>query len=420
MAKKLGMYIHIPFCLKKCRYCDFCSETELNFRDYVDALKNEIRFQSQFFLSYEVSTLFFGGGTPSILPDGYITEIINSIKENFNYKFIETSIEGNPESLTEKKLKEFRRCGFNRLSIGVQSLNNLELKSIGRIHDSKKGLNAIENATKYFDNVSVDIMTGLPNQTTDSIKDTISQLSNFDLKHISCYSLILEDGTPLFNDVKFGKVILPDADYFSELWDTAKIELQKLGFLRYEVSNFAKKGFECVHNIGYWKRSDYLGLGAAAHSMIDNIRFYNHEKIKDYIENINNKIQKCAEKISDIKEKISVESDINNSQNDDKKSKLVDNFKNRKFDFNDEISEYKQNKLYLKIAKEYKILSEEEIRFEKIMLGLRLLEGVPQKYFEGYEKQLSKFKEFFNIKNGYVSLNNRGIDIMNSILLEFM
>ncbi|MDD4839475.1 MAG: radical SAM family heme chaperone HemW [Clostridia bacterium] len=364
----MQIYVHIPFCKRKCNYCDFCSQTLGVEREYIDALIEEIKIQGQKYGDKVVDTIYFGGGTPSVLQEGMLKAIVNALELNFNLQTIERSIEGNPESLTINKLKEYRACGFDRVSMGVQSLDDNVLIKAGRLHNSKTAIEAINNAMEIFDNVSVDMMIGLPEQTMQSAVDTAQKLVVTGIKHISCYALILEDGTPLSKSVNDGVVKLPNEDDCADTFDEVMKILSSAGFLRYEVSNFAKCGFECRHNLGYWHRSEYLGLGAAAHSLIDNTRFCNVSNVNKYIESIN-----------------------------------VLQIKNNNFQI---------------IKNE---LTNDEISFEKIMLGLRMTEGIPKSYFSGFEKQLETYSEYFvTNSNGNIALTKRGYEIMNTILCDFI
>ncbi len=383
MTDNIALYVHIPFCKRKCFYCDFCSQTFFDFEKYITALKNEIEYYAPFFKDSSVSTIFFGGGTPSVLPLKYLKEIMLTLEHNFNLQCIEQSIECNPESVCKEKLEQYRELSFDRVSIGVQSLDDVVLQKIGRLHNSKIAQKAVDCATDIFDNVSVDLMTGLPSQSDSSILDTVDCICSYPIKHISCYQLILQQGSKLHDDVMSGKESIPDDDTSQSLWDLACEQIEKHTFKRYEVSNFALSNYECKHNLVYWQRENYLGLGASAHSMVDNIRFSNFDSVAEYIEKAN--------QLQHLK------STMNSSKNI-----LLDIVTIKRF------------------AKQVECLSSSDITAEQFMLGLRLTDGVPAKLFENKQDFLAKYKEFFVSKNEKIALNNKGFNIMNSLLVELL
>ena len=278
-----SVYIHIPFCERKCQYCDFVSYVgKLECLDkYVDSLINEIKS----FDAIDIDTVYIGGGTPSLLSEKSLSKIFDTLNKYHHLdKNAEISIECNPNSLSEEKLVAFKKVGINRISLGVQSLNNEVLKSIGRLHNRAEALNALNLAKKYFDNISVDLMVGLPNQTIQDVVDDINALCPL-VNHISVYSLILEEGTPLYDRVQSKQVILPDEDETIAMYDTACKELKKYDFIRYEVSNFTINK-PCKHNIAYWTQKDYYGFGVASHSFVNGVRYSNTESLNDYLSGV--------------------------------------------------------------------------------------------------------------------------------------
>ncbi len=287
MKKNLEIYIHIPFCVKKCDYCDFlsASSNEQTMISYVSNLIREIHLSKNTMQNYEVSSIFFGGGTPSILDGKLIKSIMNEIRNNCDIdKNAEITIECNPGTLDETKLKSYRDAGINRLSIGLQSANDGELKAIGRIHTWQQFTDNYELARNSgFENINIDIMSALPHQTIQSYKETLDKVLSLKPEHISAYSLIVEEGTPLYTKVKTTPEILPKEDDEREMYYLTKRMLADEGYFRYEISNYSKPGYECQHNIGYWKRTDYLGIGIGSASLIDEVRYNNTRNIKDYM-----------------------------------------------------------------------------------------------------------------------------------------
>lgn len=275
--KNLGLYIHIPFCKSKCGYCSFVSKIcdDTTMRLYVKKLIEEIKSRQTDLI---VDSVYIGGGTPSVLYVGAINEILAAVKDSYVIaENCEITIEVNPESLTEEKLQEYVFNKINRISIGVQSFDNELLKTIGRPHSVEMADKAIEIAKRCVNNISCDIMIGLPGQTLKNLVTTVNQLIKYELRHISLYALKLEQGTPMFE-----KGILIDEDLQSEMYQNCYDILSEKGYHRYEVSNFSLPGYESRHNNKYWNLSPYLGFGAAAHSYIDGYRIANTENISKY------------------------------------------------------------------------------------------------------------------------------------------
>lgn len=277
--KKLGIYIHIPFCKSKCIYCDFFSAPaeEHVRKQYLKALCTQINSGAPKLAGeYEVDSIFFGGGTPSIMDAGELMNVLGAIYNNFNLSDdCEITIECNPGTMDEDKLGIYREKGVNRLSFGLQSVNDDELKMLGRIHSFEDFMESYEAAAKSgFDNINIDIMSGIPGQTPAGWRKTLRTVMMLRPAHISAYSLIIEDGTPLSDMYKSGrKLYLPSEDEEREMYhDTASI-LADNGYGHYEISNYALAGRECRHNIKYWTRGEYAGFGAGASSMIKNIRY---------------------------------------------------------------------------------------------------------------------------------------------------
>lgn len=291
--ERLSLYIHIPFCAKKCNYCDFYSESSINRKTlFIKALKKEIKLYTQKFPHLKdipIYTIFIGGGTPSILtPDEWL-EVANKIRENFNLSNLkEWSIECNPESFSDEKAKTWLRSGVNRLSLGVQSLSDEELKFSGRVHTKERVLEVLNSPIlKEFDSISIDLIYGLPNQTVKSLEKTVNEILQFPIiKHISAYELTIAEGTPFYSDKE--EFNFPDDDYITELSNSIKHLLKEDKFNLYEVSNYAKDGYKSLHNSAYWELTPYLGLGASAHSFDGNYRFSNSSILEKYIKDLDN------------------------------------------------------------------------------------------------------------------------------------
>lgn len=372
--KPLGLYIHIPFCRRKCHYCDFVSfpDCEALFDDYIDAVIDEARLYYDYLKSRTVHTLFIGGGTPSLLWPAQIEKLMSGLKSACDLEPVEATIEANPETLDEEKLASYAACGINRLSLGLQTHDNGILKAIGRRHTFEQFLSVYNTARRYFDNINIDTIFGLPGQTIDNFKATIEHLTELSPTHISSYSLKLEPGTKLFEMYKGA-----DEDIDRDMYHEAAAMLGRSGYIHYETSNFAKKRFECLHNLKYWMGEEYLGLGVAAHSYIADTnkqRFSNTEHIHDYIQSVKSG-NKPVVTVSEISK-------------------------------DDEITEY-------------------------IMLRLRLKQGV---VFHDFDSRFHMdFKETFeqpvcfSIKAGLITQDGRGIyptlkgfDLQNTLITEFM
>lgn len=290
MLKNTALYIHIPFCDHKCIYCDFYSIiTSDNIQSFLDALKKEIEYFSHIYSKDRIFTsIFFGGGTPSLMQPEYLQEIITQLKKYFLIDDnAEITMETNPGTVDKNKLLKFREAGINRISIGIQSFDEDELKFLTRIHDKRTAIQTVYNAAEVgFENISVDLIFNLPNQTKERWIKNLETAITLPIKHISTYSLILERGTILNKMVLDGKVNMQDDDYDADLYETTIDFLLSKGFYQYEVSNFTKPGFECVHNNAYWRYRDYLGLGTSSHSFMSGKRWWNYSSLKKYISEV--------------------------------------------------------------------------------------------------------------------------------------
>ena len=394
MKKTLQLYIHIPFCVKKCEYCDFLSFSandvsignDVIQSSYVQSLVEELDFYGQKYHDRLISTIFVGGGTPSFLDEKLMTQIFNAVYRNFEVaKDAEITIECNPGTVTDGKLRSYQNMGINRLSIGLQSANNEELKILGRIHTFEQFLQTYDKARNYgFSNINVDLMSSLPNQTAKTFEKSLKKVIGLQPEHISAYSLIIEEGTPFYE--KYEKDVRKREDGLQteflpneeEEYRTTKLTrelLQSEGYHWYEISNFAKKGKECRHNIGYWKRADYLGVGLGAASLIKNVRYTNTDDIFQYR-------------------------------------------KAPKQDFRG-------------MVKETEVLERTAQMEEFMFLGLRMTEGVFREEFEsnfGIEidsiygdalKRLQK-EELLLQNEGRIYLTEQGIDVSNYVLSQFL
>ena len=287
--KKLGIYLHIPFCVQKCLYCDFCSfpraEREL-MSSYADALCRDIQGYGERCGEYSVDTVYFGGGTPTLLPIKEFEKIMKSLTDSFKIeKKAEISSECNPATADGDYLRALRDIGLNRLSIGLQSANENELRALGRIHTYRDFLETYESARAAgFENISADLMYGIPEQTLSSFEHTLSELVSLAPEHISAYGLKVEEETP-FGKMK-NTLVLPDEDIEYEMYMRCTNYLCENGYDKYEISNFSRMGYESRHNIKYWKGDDYLGFGVSAHSYFEGERFANSRDIKGYISGI--------------------------------------------------------------------------------------------------------------------------------------
>lgn len=431
--KEIGLYIHIPFCKHKCYYCDFVSYANKKkfFKKYVECVKKEIekyarenRIMSEHGLEpkYVIKTIYIGGGTPSLIDDEYIEDILKTVRENFeitsnlaedyttqdkeiknckekkkeigkeknnknlensfekqqNYNSqIETTIEVNPGTVTKEKLQKYLECGINRLSIGLQAVQDNLLKEIGRIHTFEDFQNVYKWAREVgFENINVDLMIGLPNQTLDDVKESTKKVIALKPEHISVYSLILEENTKLEDLVIKGKLKLPADEIERKMYWYVKKALEKHKYIHYEISNFARPGFESKHNSDCWNQNEYIGIGAAASSFMNNARYENTSDLEEYISNIEN----------------------------DKQNKNI------------QLQE---------------LLNDESKIDEYMMLSLRKISGVNITEFKRkfnqnpiirYNKILEKLikEELIEIDGNNIRLSSKGIDLANLVWEEFI
>lgn len=382
--KRLGIYVHIPFCAKKCNYCDFYSlaSSEDEKIAYIEALKSEIREVSKKVSDeYRVYTIYFGGGTPSIIKAYYIKEILEEIRLGFRlYKddfYPEITIECNPKTVDMEKLLMYKEAGINRISLGLQSANNDELKLLGRIHTFEDFLDSYDMVRKSgFTNVNIDLMSAIPNQKISIYERSLDELIKLNPEHISSYSLIIEEGTPFYK--KYAEKApfvkdLPSEDEDRAMYELTLTRLAKAGYKRYEISNYAKEGYFSRHNTSYWERVPYLGFGVGASSLFEGERYDNVANLKEYIKNAG---------ISDVRQNIT------------------------KLSLKDEMSEF-------------------------MFLGLRLIDGISKQAFT--KKFTFTVEEIFgdvvkkHINNellidygDFLKLSDRGLDISNYVLSDFL
>ena len=297
MRRELELYIHIPFCVKKCAYCDFLSGPASNqqIEEYVQALIEEIRYYKEFVKKYEVSTVFWGGGTPSLLTGEQMKALMEALGQTFFIRQnAEITMEANPGTVTVEKLLACQKAGINRISFGLQSVNNEELKMLGRIHTYEEFLESYEAARKAgFQNINVDLISAIPKQTVSSWEQTLQTIISLQPEHISAYSLIVEEGTTfakLYGEGCKLEHLLPTEEDERRMYERTEELLREAGYHRYEISNYAKEGYECQHNLGYWERKEYLGLGLGASSLIEETRFHNTDEMEEYLRDASNPI----------------------------------------------------------------------------------------------------------------------------------
>ncbi len=288
-GKDLSLYLHIPFCAKKCDYCDFLSSPmdATTMKQYMEALIKEIKTYTGY-KDYSIKTIFIGGGTPSLIEGRIMKEVLIALKETFHiHKDAEISIEINPGTISKDKLIAYKEAGINRLSFGLQSVHNRELKLLGRIHSYEQFKENFLLAKELgFTNINVDLMSGLPFQNLNDWIGSLEEVTSLNPSHISAYSLIVEEDTPFY--ARYTEEDL-DENLDRDIYDVTKKFLEKCGYHQYEISNYAKEGYECKHNIIYWTRKEYLGIGLGSASFINNVRYSNEKDIKSYIDLINQK-----------------------------------------------------------------------------------------------------------------------------------
>ena len=376
----LGIYVHIPFCVKKCNYCDFLSApaTKQVRKSYIEALIHQIEAHRGFLAegNYEVKTIYFGGGTPSLLEVEEIGAVFESLKKVFELsdtemERMEITLEANPGTFGKDKLLAYREMGFNRISMGVQSMNNEELKLLGRVHTVEEFLDNFRLARECgFENINIDLMQSLPGQTLEGWEETLKQAIELKPEHISAYSLIIEEGTKFYEWYADKEELLPDEETERAIYYRTEELLKEAGYERYEISNYAKAGKESRHNLSYWQGVDYLGLGLGASSLINGERLVNEDELQEYLKN------PC-------------------------------------------------------FIKEQNPLTKQEQMEEFMFLGLRVMKGVSKQKFaeqfgitmeEVYGEVLARFvkEELLCVEEDQVSLTRKGIDVSNYVFAEFL
>lgn len=376
--KEIAIYIHIPFCKSKCYYCDFISFSgrEKLIDKYIDNLIKELKLYKSIIKDYKIKSIFIGGGTPSLLDVQHIKRLLNFIKDSFNIENLqEITIETNPGTLDREKVKTYKEAGINRISMGVQSLNNYHLNTIGRIHTEKQVYESLELLRKEgFKDINLDFIFGLPGETIEDVEENLKKIEILKPTHISYYGLILEEGTPLYNLEKSGKIDLPSDAEEREMYYLIKKRLKTMGYEHYEISNFALKNYECKHNILYWKIQEYIGVGLASHSFFNKRRYWNIDNFDNYFSALKNNVLPI-ENGEDISLEI-------------------------------EISEF-------------------------AIMGLRLIEGIDKDLFlKRFKKDIDYFfeKEIKkHLNNGllaederFIKLTSKGLDLSNQVEVDFL
>lgn len=374
---KISLYIHIPFCAQKCLYCDFPSFARKDHlrKAYIEALNKEIISLREKHNNLEINTIFIGGGTPSVLEANELECLLKEVAKLNMAKDIEYSMECNPGNLTEEKLEVMKKYGVNRISMGLQAKQDNLLKGLGRIHNYKTFKENFLLAKKVgFNNINVDLMFGLPNQSLNEWEDTLREIISLEPAHISAYSLIIEEGTAFYNLYENDKLKLPTEEEERKMYHLAKKFLEENGFNQYEISNYAKEGKECRHNLAYWNMDNWIGVGSAAASYINGKRIKNISSVEEYINSIKDK----GEAVEEI---------INNSKNDDM----------------------------------------EEFMF----MGLRKINGIDENEFKNrfsmnindvYGEILNKYigEGLLIRESGRIFLSEKGIEISNVIMADFL
>ena len=427
----LELYIHIPFCVKKCAYCDFLSGPagEHEREDYVNLLAEEIRNCPDAVKDYEVVSIFFGGGTPSLLTGEQMERLMDVIRETFTLgQDAEITMEMNPGTVEEEKLRKYKEAGVNRLSIGLQSVNDEELRLLGRIHTYEEFLEAYHMARDCgFANLNVDLISAIPGQTVESWRHTLEKVIALHPEHISAYSLILEEGTPFYKkyvEEENGEgPKLPDEDAERQMyWDTETL-MEKNGYHRYEISNYAKEGCACRHNLGYWERVPYLGFGIGAASLVPG------ELIGklDLEERRNQKKEKRGKAVGDSESHVNLET-AGNKKNAVEMKKERAAGKMGRYTNPAKLKDYAlsyQNKFHAEL------LTEAEEMEEFMFLGLRKMNGISKKLFseyfgksleDVYGEPIQKLENLKLLEQNVdrVWLTKRGIDVSNSVFVEFI
>ncbi|MCI8484258.1 MAG: oxygen-independent coproporphyrinogen III oxidase [Lachnospiraceae bacterium] len=395
--KKLELYLHIPFCIRKCDYCDFLSmpvEEKVR-RHYVNVLQEEIKRKAAFCREYQISSVFWGGGTPSILSGEQVQELMESLRKNFSLEpEAEITLECNPGTLEEEKLACYREAGVNRLSIGLQSAINEELKRLGRVHTVEQFLENFSLARrKGFENINVDLISALPGQNIWNWEYTLRRVLELRPEHLSAYSLIVEEGTPFYEwygeDEKRRAQgeepkVLPGEETERKMYEMTRELLEEKGYQRYEISNYAMPGKECRHNLGYWQCVSYLGLGLGSASLMEEMRFLNTDSLEDYLKGEFGDLGKILQRDPETLKRERVQ-----------------------------------------------VLDQKQQIEEFMFLGLRVMEGVSKKEFfkrfgrelaEVYGEELKKFQSqgLLAQRGSRVFLTEKGIDVSNYVMSGFL
>ena len=391
ISKKLGLYIHIPFCIKKCSYCDFLSfsATDQAKEQYVQQLIKELQVRSAAFKDCFLDTVFLGGGTPSALEERHIAGIMDAVQGNFTLEEnAEITMEMNPGTVNEQKFMAYHKAGINRISFGVQSMQNKELRLLGRIHTVEEFLENYKAARKAgFSNINIDLMSALPNQTLKDVQKNLTEAVKLSPEHLSCYGLIIEEGTPFYQLYEEQELrrqageerpedTLPTEQLEREMYQWISDFLEEQGYVHYEISNYARPGMECKHNLKYWERKEYLGVGLGAASFVKDTRFSNVRTIEEYLQ-------------ADIEQEMEV------------------------------------------LMEEQEIIDETSAMEEFMFLGLRMNEGVTRAAFEQsfgvpieavYLETLRKLKEqgLLQMIAGRIALTDKGMDLANYVMAKFL
>lgn len=376
--QELGLYLHIPFCIRKCAYCDFLSWAASSEKQemYVQALVKEIQSYKEIAENYRVPTVFLGGGTPSVIKPEQTARIMEAVQETFAVeKDAEITTEANPGTVDADKLSVYRKCGINRISFGLQSANNADLKRLGRIHTWEEFLESYELARNAgFSNINVDLISAIPGQTAKDWQGNLEKVIALQPEHISAYSLIVEEGTPFYDMQENGELPLPDEDEERQMYEDTAVILQKAGYEQYEISNYAKPDFSSRHNCSYWERKNYLGIGLGSASLLEETRFHNTSDWECYLEN-------CASP--------------------------------------------------KRLQEDVEVLTKQEQMEEFMFLGLRMTKGVSKQEFhqiygismhEVYGTVIEKYRKlgFLEEREDRIRLSRAGISVSNVILSEFL
>jgi len=377
--KEIGLYLNFPFCIKKCKYCDFHSYDNMThyMPKYIDALKTEISSYEKILSGYAIKSIYMGGGTPTIIHEDVLKEVLDICRQVFDISPVaEVTIEANPATLDKRKLSILRSAGVNRISVGLQAWQHKHLKTLGRAHTPDDYTNAVDWAKREgFDNISTDIMFSLPDQTLQELLETTTIVCEMKVSHVSLYGLRLEENTPLFDSFARKEIDVPDDEEDRAMFHWAKKLLHEHGLKRYEISNFALEEKECVHNLIYWNNEEYIGCGSAAHSYFKGERFSNQTDIEKYIKSV--------------------------FQNDGS------------------------------IREHVKKVDEKAQRFETMMLGLRLVQGIDKEAFRlRFGNDVSFFynsaidlliaQELLQEDRGRLFCTEKGMDLNNQVLIKFL